>query len=356
MSSAAIDSPTGSRPGLSGRLAGAVLAETRRSTTGESQDAFAERLKISKNTVTGWETGAKPLVRLPFTRLRGLQRTLIGLGASADLMSTWESALVVDELLAALDGEPDQHPLARTVPDRATSELLAWVITGDVPRSLRSTGVVLRVGRGERDALVRDLRDAADRAPRDSPAAAQLQRQTMYLVSGDPGSQPWIAEQVRRTMHFPRRTLEQWSPSWALARSAAVSAAAVGDPEPLERFIDVGGLNDRNALINLTYWAYWAGEITETWARDDAMIRTPASWPGERLLDGLLTSIIGAPYRELSVHTLWALLAARRQLAVDPRWRQTISSTVESALTADSDLSVTARRYLDQVYYLVRSD
>lgn len=157
-------------------------------------------------------------------------------------------------------------------------------------------------------------------------------------------------------MHYPRSALEQWSPRWALARSAAVSAAAVGDPEPLERFIDVGGLDDRNALINLTYWAYWAGEISETWAHDDAMTRTSSSWPGERLLAGLLTSIIGAPYRELSVHTLWALLAARRQLAVDPRWRHTISSTVETALIADNGLSATARRYLDQVYYLVRSE
>ncbi|MGW4370317.1 hypothetical protein ACWEKT_32200 [Nocardia takedensis] len=341
---------------MSGRLAGAVLAEIRRSTARESQDAFAERLGISSNTVTGWETGGKPLVRLPFTRLRALQRTLVGLGASAELMSTWESALAVDELLAALHGEPEQHPLAHTVPDRATSELIAWAITGQIPRALRSTGVVLRIGRGERDALVRDLCDAADRAPRESSEAAQLQRQTMYLVAGDPGSQPWIADKVRRTMHYPRGALAQWSPRWALARSAAVSAAAVGDPEPLERFIAVGGLDDRNALINLTYWAYWSGDITETWAHDDAMTRMSASWSGERLLDGLLTSILDAPYRELSVHTLWALLTARRQLAADPRWRQLISSTVETALTADHDLSATARRYLDQVLYLVRSE
>ncbi|MEV0299079.1 helix-turn-helix transcriptional regulator [Nocardia sp. NPDC050710] len=357
MPGSSAQTPTAGRSALSGRVAGAILAAIRRS-TGDSQVRFSERVGVSDKTIQGWETGLKPLVRLPYTRLRGLHRSLTALGeAPSELTRVWETALAVDELLDAFGTvDPDRHPLALTVPDRATSDLISWAITGQLPRQLRETSAVLHIPRRERDQAAAALCEVADRAAPGSAAAAQLRRHAMYLVAGHQGSQDWIAEQVRGTMRRPRSELAQWSPQWPLARSAAVSAAVVGDTEPLTRFIAGGGIDDRNALINLTYWAHWSGEIRDVWISDAAMTHPSTdSWSGEQLLAGLLHGIVHAPYRELSVHTLTALLATRRQLATDPRWRPRISSTVEIALTNEG-LSGAARRCLDQVYYLVRSE
>jgi hypothetical protein len=279
------------------------------------------------------------------------------LGAPAEMMHVWDTALAVDELLDAFDtAAPDQHPLATVVPDRATTDLLSWAITGQLPRDLHGSSAVLHIPAVERDAAAAALRDAADQAAAGSAEAAQLRRQVLYLVAGHRDSQDWIADQVRDTVRRPRSELAQWSPQWALTRSAAVSAAAVGDLDPMARFLGAGGIDDHNALVNLTYWAYWSGEIPDIWDTDTAMIRTNTdTWSGERLLDGLLHGIEHAPHREMCAHTLAALLTVRRHLAADPRWRQRIRFTVETAL-ADPHFTPQARRCLDQVYYLVRSE
>ncbi|WP_157129208.1 hypothetical protein [Nocardia amamiensis] len=349
-------SPTAGRSALSGRVAGAMLATIRRS-LGHSQFQLAQRFEVAEKTVQGWELGTKPLIHLSFSRLGAVKRTLVGLGASPELMSLWDTALAVDDLLSAFDtSDPEQHPLALTVPNRVTSDLISWALTGRLPRELRETTAVLHIPDSARDQVVDSLREVADSARPGGATAAQLRRQTMYLVARHDGSQDWIADQVRRTMRRPHSELRQWSPEWALTRSAAVSAAAVGDTEPLERFISAGGIEDRNALINLTYWAYWAGDIAGTWDRDSAMfLASTDTWSGDRLLAGLLDGIVHAPYRELCIHTLTALLATRRRLATDPRWRGRISSTVETALTSEG-FSPNARRCLDQVFYLVRSE
>lgn len=50
------------------------------------------------------------------------------------MMHVWDTALAVDELLDAFDtAAPNQHPLATVVPDRATTDLLSWAITGQLP-------------------------------------------------------------------------------------------------------------------------------------------------------------------------------------------------------------------------------
>src|SRR5262249_1565619 len=147
-----------------------------------SQARLAAELDVSEKTLQGWELGTKPLIRLSFSKLRRLQRSLIMLGAPAEMMHVWDTALAVDELLDAFDTTaPDQHPLAMVVPDRATTDLLSWAITGQLPRELHGSAAVLHIPAVERDAAAAALRDAADHATAGSAESAQLRRQVMYL-------------------------------------------------------------------------------------------------------------------------------------------------------------------------------
>ena len=106
---------------------------------------------------------------------------------------------------------------------------------------------------------------------------------------------------------------------------------------------------------NLNYWAYWVGEYPAPWNGDSAMTGTgDEEWGGTRLLGTLLHGIVNEPYRDMSAHSLWALLLFQRQLAASPRWQPQIRAAVSRALDARI-LTDSARQRLEQVDYLVRS-
>lgn len=110
----------------------------------------------------------------------------------------------------------------------------------------------------------------------------------------------------------------RFSPGWAEARSVAVALGRQGNPEALDRFVQLGRADDTWSTANLNYWAYWAGE-TRGIERDDAFMGAGLGrWRGLTLLDPL-TARLGPDADDLvlNVHTVWALIVARRGILED---------------------------------------
>ena len=348
--------PTAGKGGLlAGRAGGAVLATIRRHIP-MTQEDLASRLQVSPTTVQAWEKGRKPLVNAPFARLQDLRRELRAAGADPGFLGVWDKALHVDVILAALDTcDPERHPLALVVPDRTTTELLAWPLSGHPPRQLADANAVLAVGRGELDTVTASLQEVANRVAGDGEKPSMLRRQVKFLLaktSNDSAARQWAADAELRDLRSPGN-LDAWTPRWPVARSAAFTAAQAGNLDPLHRFIDIGLSDDRLINANLNYWAYWAGEYSTPWNGDSAMTGD-GDWTGTRLLGTLLRGIVHAPYRDICAHSLWALLLFQRQLAVSPQRQPQIRSAISQALDTGS-LADSARQRLEQVDYLVRS-
>jgi transcriptional regulator with XRE-family HTH domain len=341
---------------LGGRVGGAVLA-ARRTEIHATQEELAERAGVSPTTVQAWERGRKPLVNIPFTRLRNLRRDLEAAGAAPGLLSLWDRALDADVILAGLGTtDPGRHPLTLSVPNRAMTALLTWPLSGQPPRQLAGTRTDLAAGRAEITAVTAALRQAADRADGDQERPAMLRRQVRYLLAqaDDPAARQWAASTQARDVRSPG-DLRTWTPRWAAARSAAHVAATAGNLDPLHRFIDQGLADDNLISANLNYWAYWSGESPATWNADSAMTQAAAStWDGALLMGTLLRGIVHAPYRDLCAHTLWALMLLRRPQLTSPRQLPAIESAVSQALQAGA-LAPSARQHLEQVSYLTRS-
>lgn len=338
---------------VSGRIGGAVLAAVR-STAGLTQETLAEHLRVGLSTVQAWESGRRPLVNASFQDLQRLTRQLRHEGVEADLVSVMEQALLVDSIYTdmALTEDAAQHPLAVIVPDRTVTELLAWPLTGHPPRELGQTKARLHVPSGVRDAVAAGLCAAAERSPH-SEREAMMRRQVKFLVADVPSAQTWVRDQVAAEVRATP-DLRSWSPQWAVARSQAVSAAHAGDLEPIRRFIAVGLSEEPAITANLNYWAYWVGEHAALWTEDADMIRTRSEWSGERLLDSLLDGVVAAPYRELCVHALWALLRQRGHLLKQPEVARRASAASRQALDS-TELEESSRRRLEQVLYLAES-
>lgn len=337
---------------LAGRVGGAVLAAIR-SELGQTQEVLAEEMQVGLSTVQAWESGRRPLVRASFQDLQRLNRRLRLNGAAPALMHVLDQALLVDSIYTDMaTAEADQHPLALIVPDRTLTDLLAWPLTGTPPRQLRSTRARLPVASGVRDAVASSLRDAADRSAPDE-RGAMMRRQVKFLVAENPASTDWLRSHVAADIRS-HTDLRTWSPQWAVTRSQAVSTAHTGDLDPLRRFIDQGLADDAAVEANLNYWAYWVGEHTAPWTEDADMIRPAADWSGERLLDSLVDGVVHAPYRELCVHALWALLRRRSHLMRRHQAAGRITSAADLALST-AELDADARRRLEQVRYLAES-
>lgn len=341
---------------MEGRVSGAVLAAIRRD-MGLGQEGLSDLLNVVPKTLQSWEQGRNPMIRLPYARLRQVLRALLAGGARPNLVTALEIAWTADDILSGLDQlDPERHPLGLVVPDRATTEMLTWPLTGAVPRQLAGTSAALPLPAGHRTEAVANLRVLAESAG-DGEQGAMLRRQATFLVASHDAAngieQGWAAEQIQRQANSA--DLRSWSPEWAVARSAAIRAASTGDPEALNKFVREGLSDPETVQANLRYWAYWVGEVSSLWVSDAEMI-DPAtdSWSGELLLQSLLTGVVDAPYRELCAHTLHSLVKARRTLVTQPRYMSAISDTVDRA-TSDNRLSSAARRKLEQVHYLIGS-
>lgn len=337
---------------VSGRVAGAVLAAVR-AEVGRTQDTLAQDLDVGVTTVQGWESGRRPLVRASFQDLQRLMRQLRLAGAAPALMHVLDQALLVDAIYADLAvPSAKQHPLALVVPDRTMTELLAWPLTGVLPRHLHGTKARLLIPSAVQDAVAGELRAAADRTGFDQ-RGAMLRRQVKYLVTSNQRSDDWVRAQSAADIRA-QPDLRTWSPAWPLARSQAVSAAHDGDREPLRLFIDRALSSDAAIEANLAYWAYWVGEHDALWTTDADMIRAGSDWTGERLLNSLVGGVVQAPYRELSIHALWALLQKKGRLLRRPGVAGRVSDAAKKVLDS-SELDSESRRRVEQVRYLAES-
>jgi transcriptional regulator with XRE-family HTH domain len=329
-----------------GVISGYVLKMVRGSIS-LTQVTLAERLGVDVSTVQGWETGRRSLTSLRVSDFRRLQSRLAALGAPPSGVATLHEAVEADELLAQiLTGEHRhadirQHPLASTVHRRRLVNLVTWPFTGITPPQLRD--LPAKPGRGPvathpilHTAVQHDFFDqllcvAEQASPEDMPI---LRRQATYLLGFDKrrGSAEWLNAQHKRL--FTGSTAADLT-SGIAARSAAVALARHGDGEPLQYFIDNTLSDERHAAANLTYWAYWLGEINEPHA-DDSYLHTgfsSRSWSGGRLANHLLEHLTDQVNAPLNIHSLWRLVLARPELLeYDGELRRRTGERVEEAL------------------------
>src|SRR5215207_6219798 len=357
-----------------GIITGYLLKQIRQS-AGLSQEGLAEQLRVDANTVQGWETGRRSLTGTRVATLVELRHRLRQLGADPQLLAALEDAAEADYVLAHILGSepgaggPDTHPLACWVPKRSFAYLLAWPFTGQPPIALRQPGIPTRRGpvapapvltQEERSRFFEHLRLVAEQSLSDrrlnETRGTLLRRNVYYSLSWNPSSETtaWLSEleqrEVRRLGRF-----ETWSPSWTAARSLVVARARRGDREPLRHFIVNSLSSDACQAANLNYWAYWIGEVPETYSSDEFMAGDLGPWSGGALLRRFAANLVASePLADLYAHSLWALLERRgRLLEADPQLATSLAGAVE-ALLAEGDLSVQSRRELEQVHYGVR--
>jgi hypothetical protein len=344
-----------------------------RESTGRSQESLALTLGVDRATVQGWETARRPFTAVPVGQAVSLRHRLTLLGAQPQLVALLTDATEADYLLGQIidiqqaGTDLTAHPLAHTVLTHTLSELLAWTVTGRTPQpvSVLATPAPTRRGptadgprltaeqHGRFFAGLQYLAECSS-GRFDGPALL-LHRQACYLAGLDPtgDTRAWLGAAA-----VPGLSARQcsWTPRWADARSVATALARQGDPEPLRRFIDGGNGDTRCELAHLNYSAYWVGEIAERQHRDDFMVAAPAPWRGTRLLAHLterLTSRHG--FIDLSVHTLWLLMAQRPGLARDdPRLTRTLEHRGEQLLD-EATISQQSRRELISILYSLRA-
>ncbi|TDW98239.1 helix-turn-helix transcriptional regulator [Kribbella sp. VKM Ac-2566] len=341
------DMPGFSMPGdHHGVISGYVLKMLRGS-IGKTQTSLAERLGVDVSTVQGWETGRRSLTSLRVSDFRRLQTRLAAFGAPATGVASLHDAVEADELLGQItsgelgNADVQHHPLASTVHRRRLVNLVTWPFTGITPPQLR--GLPAKPGRGPvashpvltiaaQHEFFDQLLSVAERAsPEDMPV---LRRQATYLLGFDKRqeSADWLAVQHK---HAFNGSMTANLTSGIAARSAAVALARHGDADPLRYFIDNTLSDERHAAANLTYWAYWLGEINEPHT-DDAYLITATStrsWSGVRLANHLLEHLTDQVNAPLNIHSLWQLVLARPELLeYDRELRQRTGERVETAL------------------------
>lgn len=326
-----------------------------------TQEHLAEQLGVDANTIKSWETGRRPLAHTRVQTLRAITRRLRQLGADRALLEQLDTAIDVDLVIGQIlaDGhELADHPLATWVSTRAWSDLLAWAVAGTVPPALRRDGLTVprpRLAVPVREALFTSLRDAAEQATSDDPAAVLLRRQVYFVTSWDPTGpgRDWLARMERRELRRLHPS-DGWTPTWVAGRSLAVARAAQGDPEQLRDFIASQLADDRQEAANLNYWAYWIGEHPGVATGDEFMAAPDlGAWRGTALLRHLVAGLDRAtPYVELTIHSVWALLHRRPWLLDDDRAVSAdLRRRVEVLLAGPRTTGEQARRELQQLHF-----
>ena len=342
-----------------GTVTGTVLKLARMS-SGLSQEAFAELLQVSLDTVQAWESGRRPLPATPAAALLDVRHELAAADADAHLIAALDPAARADWIIGrTLDLDRRAHPLAGWVITRRVHDLLMWALVGRWPQWLLgpvndrdpgSGGLVL--GSSECRAVFARLRDLAERADTRQESGLQLRRQAAYLAGFDPASDTdaWLDHLPR-----PTRPRDGWSPAWVAARSRAITIAARGDPEPLRWFIDhtLAG-DDRLESAQLAWNAHYYEELATPQHSDTFMVADLPAWRGERLLAWLVERLDPrCGYVDLMAHTLWALLASRHYLAVSAA-ASSLAERTELLMGSDV-VSARSRKELGEVGYLLRA-
>lgn len=297
-----------------------------RGSIGLTQADLAERVGVDVSTVQGWESGRRPLGALRSMDLVRLRNKLVLLGATPKVTAVLPDAIEADAILAtAVDAgdravDPQVHSLASAVHRRSLVNLVTWPFTGITPPQLRdlpatpgrgpvAAGPVL--SNSDQDRFFDQMLATADARA----SSAVLRRQASYLLGFDrrPSTAEWLGREHRQAM---RRTVgEQDVPAGLAVRSAAVALARQGDTDPVNFFIENTLTSDMQALANLTYWAYWIGEIPDVYADDSFLVDVPAhSWSGTSLMAHLADRLQVPGHAELNIHSLWSLVLARPHL------------------------------------------
>lgn len=129
-----------------------------------------------------------------------------------------------------------------------------------------------------------------------------------------------------------------------------------GDRESLHEFVARGLVHDDQESANLNYWAYWLGEISETYA-DDRFMTAPAGrrWTGERVPDHLLNRLRpDSPHLALNVHTVWALMLARPRIVDGQGQLRTLAGKRVEHLMDSPALPTDTRKELAGIAYGIR--
>jgi transcriptional regulator with XRE-family HTH domain len=321
------------------------LFKLMRGSLGCTQVDLAERLGVDDNTIQGWESGRRPLSALRAADLTRLSQRLTVMGAPAVATSLLSSAVEADAFLttAIRAGSSPlplwDNPLASSVHRRSFVGLVTWPFTGVIPSTVRH--LPLPKARGpvaDRPQLSRIMRQKffdqmLTSAEMAGNTTTLVKRQATYMLAFDDREESahWLTREHRRTA--ARSINERDLPSGILSRTASLAIARQGDLEPVRHFIQGTLANDNQTLASLTYWAYWLGEIPDTFANDGEMVELGArSWSGRRLIEHLITHLHDPRNAEMNIHSLLCLVMARRELLEsDSDLRQRTAAAIEHA-------------------------
>ncbi|MEV4655903.1 helix-turn-helix transcriptional regulator [Micromonospora sp. NPDC049301] len=338
-----------------------------------TQEQLAVGLGVDRVTVQSWESGRRPFTAVPLGHAVSVRHRLRQLGANAVLLAALDDAAEADFILAAvLDEQVDrcdiaEQPLGWSVLTHRLTDLILWAVLGRTPTFARGLPIAHprrgpvasgpTVAVDEQRTFFAHLHVLAERAAAGRDPYVLLHRQACFLAGMDPtkAAAGWLTRSTTRAGRMT--TFQTWSTLWPDARSVVTSLANQGDPDPLRDFIAHAHPDDACERAALNYSAYWVGEIPYRHRDDSFMPGTITDWHGSILLRHLVQRLDpGHPFADLNIHNVWALLAARRGLALDNP-AATRSLLDRSVPLLDSDrISAQSRQELTSIVYSLRAD